>query len=246
MLHSQGENKEGAAERDSCALVLVLSSYHSSPELGIPEPSQPPANTGSTDRNSHEEQTPVKPPIQYLQYRTEKALISRGFHWEPLEVTILNSSTLEETTLKVPTVCSLCLPWARQNPGNWATDLECLNFHGQNTTSQHLQGGEFGYWRCHEEKIVICDQDSLLPWWSPFFWYMLLGSVSRLHSDGLSILSCWDGVSCSLYSQKYLRLPLFREDIAVISFKSSTESFSYPKRMQGVVYVLVTELFVAF
>lgn len=34
---------------------------------------------------------------------------------------------LEETTLKVTTVCSLCLPWTLQNSANWATDLQCFN-----------------------------------------------------------------------------------------------------------------------
>lgn len=123
-------------------------------------------------------------------------------------------------------------PWALQSPASW---LRALEFswpkHNLSTLARRgiqllkvSQAGDSHLWQ---------DED-FLPWWSPFFWYMLLGRVSLLHSDGLSILSCWDGVSCSLYSQKYLLLPLFREDIAVISFKSSTESFSYPKMDAGV------------
>ena len=41
-----------------------------------------------------------------------------------------------------------------------------------------------------------------IPWRGPFFWYRLLGSVCLSHSDGFSIRSCLEGVSCSLYSQK--------------------------------------------
>lgn len=66
------------------------------------------------------------------------------------------------------------------------------------------------------------------PWCSPFFWYMLLGSVSLSHSEGFSMRSCLDGMSCSLYSQKYLRFPLFLEIPAVRPLTSSTISVSHP------------------
>lgn len=181
-------------------------------------------------------------------------------HWENFELLELplkalgsyNSQfihlPLEETTLKVTTVCSLCLPWTLCTTlliEQQTYSVLVIYFRGQNTTSQHLQVWEFGYWRCQNERHSLVTRTLFLPWWRPFFWYMLLGNVSLFHSDGLSILSCCDGVSCSLYSQKYLRLPLFREDIAVISFKSSTESFSYPKRMHCIVYIMLTKLFLA-
>lgn len=157
---------------------------------------------------------------------------------------------LEETTLSVITVRSLCLPWTQrrtQLTEQQTCSVLVIYLHGQNLwVESQFQAGRFSYWRCQCDRLWFVTTTPFLPWCRPFFWYMLLGNVSRSHSDGRSILSCWDGVSCSLYSQKYLRLPLFREVIAVISFKSSTESFSYPKRMHCIVHVMFIRQFLPF
>lgn len=173
--------------------------------------------------------------------------VSTGGLWK-LQVSI-HPPPLEETTLNVITVRSLCLPWTQHRTQlieQQTCSVSAIYFHGQilwaesqfQVGSLATEGASVTLW--------LVTRILFLPWCRPFFWYMLLGNVSRSHSDGRSILSCWDGVSCSLYSQKYLRLPLFREVIALISFKSSTESFSYPKRMHCIVHVMFIRQFLAF
>lgn len=201
------------------------------------------SNTSKTETNSYQKQISVKRLIQCVYSIALRKLQTLRL---PLKAPGSHNSQfihllLEETTLKVPTVCSPCLPWTLCRTlliEQQTYSVLMIYINCQNMTSQHLQGWEFGYWRCQNQRHSLETRTLFLPWWRPFFWYMLLGNVSRFHSDGLSILSCCEGVSCSLYSQKYLLLPLFREDIAVISFKSSTESFSYPKEMYCIVYIM--------
>lgn len=164
-----GRNKEGRTRRESFRLLPACPLAHNAVNLNF----APQATRSLLWQKQDWNCVAARAGISHetypccLQYHTEKVLNSWGFHWRPLEVTSLNSSTSSGRNHTERYYCTFTVPSldTAQNSANRATHLQCfgdLSSWSKPVSGIAISGGEVWLLKVPVWQTVTCNHDSIL------------------------------------------------------------------------------------